>query len=75
MFVVRKVLPYGRMKVPLKICLCRQVFVCEETSRSHLVWSTDGRILTDIWVIKIDLSELFLWCKLGLCLLQHLLRY
>ena len=59
-------MPRGRTTAPLKICLCRQVFVHEETSRSHLAWSTDDRILTDFWVIKIDLSRPCLWCDQGL---------
>ena len=36
----------------LKICLCRQVFVCVETSRLHLAWSAVDRNLTFFWLSK-----------------------
>ena len=45
----QKVVLRGRTTSLLKICLRRQVFVCVETSRSHLAWSTDDRNLTDFF--------------------------
>ena len=65
----QKVVLRGRTTALLKICLRRQVFVCVETSRSHLAWSTDDRNLTDFLVIKTNLSKFCLKCDpcLSLC--------
>ena len=47
----------GRMAAPLWTS-----FVLVETSRLHLTWSTDERNLTDILVIKTNLSHFCLKC-------------
>ena len=53
LFVVPlEVLICSRTTASLKICLCRQVFVRVETSRSHLVWSAVERNLTFFWLSK-----------------------
>ena len=59
---LQKVVLRGRTTALLKISLRRQVFVCVETSRSHLAWSTDDRKLTDFLVIKTNLSKFCLKC-------------
>ena len=48
MFVVRKKSYFGRTTAPPKICPHGQEFFREETNRSHLVWSTDDRILGSV---------------------------
>ena len=62
----RKVVLQGRTTAPLKICLRGQIFVRVETSRSHLVWSTDVWNLTDFFLIKTNLSKFCPKCDLGL---------
>ena len=61
-FCSQKVVLRGRTTAPLKICLRGQLFVCVETSRSHLAWSTDDRNLTEFLVIKTNLSKFCLKC-------------
>ena len=63
---LQKVVLWGRTTALLKICLCGQLFVRVETSRSHLAWSTDDRNFTDFLVIKTNLPKFCPKCDLGL---------
>jgi len=55
-FCLQKVIA-PRTMAPLKICLRGQVFVHVETSTSHLAWSTNDSNLTDLLVMKTNLSK------------------
>lgn len=61
----QKVVLRGRTTAPLKICLRGHVFIRDETSRSHLAWSTDDRNLTEFLVIKTNLSKFCPKCDPG----------